>query len=310
MSLTRSAQATAGSPSNALTTPFEQPRGCGDEFPVTKNFTSIYRTNSTTTSSVHTVIASGPGASGFAACQPSQWDETNTRFSFSPGVCPSAWTVWQISQYTNGTWTAMCCSRNFYPLSNTWNIEGIPNDACASIVTNNITTSYTTSTNTVTVGSVIYTNTYTFSPSSGTTTTWIHNAWHISWDPTDVVSLTPSPPTPRCSTSDILRWVPGESLGNNSSVLGSECQKQESGNTAGWGLYIFLVAGLPTIFGLALIGCCVCAVRSNSTQRRRQTERVAGANLASSQATAASQSQRKTQPGVQETITLENVGRK
>ncbi|VUC37056.1 unnamed protein product [Clonostachys rosea] len=309
MSLTQTAQATAGSPSNALTTPFIQPRGCGGEFSST-NFTSIYRTNSTTTSSVHTIFASGPGASGYAACQPSQWDETNTRFSFSPGVCPSAWTVWDISQYDNGTWTARCCSRNFYPLSNTWNIEGIANDACASVATNNITTSYTTSTNTVTVGSVIHTNTYTFSPSSGTTSTWIHNAWHISWDSTDAATLTPSPPTPRCSTSGIYRWIPGESLGNHSSVLGSECQQQETGNTRGLGLYIFLVAGLPTIIGLIFIGGCVYACTSSSKESSRRRERAAEASFAANQVGQASQNQGKTQPAVQETIPLETIGQK
>jgi hypothetical protein len=69
-----------------------------------------------------TVLVSDPADERFATCQPPGWDsnESASRFSFSPAVCPSEWTYHQMAterypgdgQHVYTHTTAYCCSRS------------------------------------------------------------------------------------------------------------------------------------------------------------------------------------------------------
>jgi hypothetical protein len=97
----------------ALTTPFVAPPGCADQF---LTYLSTYYN-----SAVTTILASGPADSRFASCQPSGWN-AGPSFQFSPAVCPSGWTAYDVggttsaiieptSTHTRTFTTAYCCSR-------------------------------------------------------------------------------------------------------------------------------------------------------------------------------------------------------
>ena len=115
---------TAAAP-HALTTPFVPPQNCSDQF-VTTSFESSFYWHSGSNTTV-SILASGPADYRFAACQPPGWDQGTSSFHFSPAVCPSGWTAYDLaprfpavispatSQKT--VWTAHCCSRYipFYP---------------------------------------------------------------------------------------------------------------------------------------------------------------------------------------------------
>ncbi|VUC24038.1 unnamed protein product [Clonostachys rosea] len=293
MSLTKATQTTGASPASALTTPFVPPTGCADKFPLTIGITDSGLSNGTKTSSVLTILASGPDASGYADCQPSQWNTADSSLSFSPAVCPSAWTAYRISQNSNGTWEAHCCSRGFIYGYHGHDIHRIENTACVRAIANNMTTSTRISARTNTVGTVVHKYTDTIKTSSGSSTLLIHNAWHIYWDPTDVASLSPTPPIPVCSTSTINTWTPGESL-INGTYLGSGCERPASdmGSAASWRIYAFLIVGLPIILGLALIGGVAFAIYS-CTKKRRVIMFVPMTNLAATQTLQAPESQLK-----------------
>ncbi len=97
----------------ALTTPFVAPPDCADQF---LTYRSTYYN-----SAVTTILASGPADSRFASCQPSGWN-AGPSFQFSPAVCPSGWTAYDVggtisaiiepaTTHTRTFTTAYCCSR-------------------------------------------------------------------------------------------------------------------------------------------------------------------------------------------------------
>ncbi len=97
----------------ALTTPFVAPPGCADQF---LTYLSTYHDTAVTT-----ILASGPADYRFASCQPSGWIASPS-FQFSPAVCPSGWTAYDVggtasaiieptTTHTRTFTTACCCSR-------------------------------------------------------------------------------------------------------------------------------------------------------------------------------------------------------
>lgn len=101
----------------ALTTPFVQESDCASIW----SLSSIGSYDQGTTSTV-SVLVSNVGDEHFSSCQPSGWDSVvpGSRFSFSPAVCPSHWTYFDMSETISyddearvvGTYsTAICCAR-------------------------------------------------------------------------------------------------------------------------------------------------------------------------------------------------------
>lgn len=111
--------ATATSPLLALTTPFIQSPSCADVFVTTSVISSFYWNDYSTTTIK--VLASDPADPRFPSCQPSGWGSVapQSRFSFSPAVCPGGWTAYELSASETDVSstsistvsTAYCCSR-------------------------------------------------------------------------------------------------------------------------------------------------------------------------------------------------------
>ncbi|ORY15483.1 hypothetical protein BCR34DRAFT_558886 [Clohesyomyces aquaticus] len=99
----------------ALTTPFVAPPNCADVFTTVKTVTSDYLHNDT--ESTLTVVFSDPSDPRFTKCQPQGWDGVvpESRFHFSPAVCPDRWTAYNLGTVyldaVRRATTAYCCAR-------------------------------------------------------------------------------------------------------------------------------------------------------------------------------------------------------
>lgn len=106
----------------ALTTPFVQPSECGSIWEVTSDTLPPWREISGTV----TILASDAADERFASCQPSGWDNggESSILHFSPAVCPSGWTYFNMQQGRDYTTLSLkdlllastssyayCCSR-------------------------------------------------------------------------------------------------------------------------------------------------------------------------------------------------------
>ncbi len=109
----------------ALTTPFVQPAAeCASIWEP-----ETIQTFGNGTSLTLTVLASDAANPRFTSCQPSGW-ATNLparRFSYSPAVCPSGWTYWDMEETTtiddkastaDVFTSALCCDRYVSPSLN------------------------------------------------------------------------------------------------------------------------------------------------------------------------------------------------
>ncbi len=99
-----------------MKTAFTQPHSCTGQFSTTSH---LYY-NSTESDTTHVTLAiSDTANSQFTTCQPPGWDTVvpDSRFVFSPGVCPQLWTAYDLSatttQYLTTVSSAYCCSNGF-----------------------------------------------------------------------------------------------------------------------------------------------------------------------------------------------------
>jgi hypothetical protein len=107
---TAAAAATTTTTLLALTTPFVQAPTCTD-ISTTTSIATIFPWNNYTTTTIQ-VQLSDVDDPRFATCQPPGWASIvpENQFSFSPAVCPSDWTAYQL-EATGTLTTAWCCSR-------------------------------------------------------------------------------------------------------------------------------------------------------------------------------------------------------
>ncbi|KAL2847061.1 hypothetical protein BJX68DRAFT_268361 [Aspergillus pseudodeflectus] len=177
MSLTASLMAATATATQLLsfTTPFSEPGGC--HVNVQRTLTQVV---SGTTSTLRYLI-SDPALPEFTSCQPSGWDSVipESRFSFSPAVCPSGWAMWEIGTTTRkqddeAVTTAWCCSSDYilypfddYPLTNPGFSK--PCTGLSSIA----------------------------APPGSAPIDHLHHPWHITWHASDAAGslLTLAPPT-------------------------------------------------------------------------------------------------------------------
>lgn len=279
------AVATATSPLLSLTTPFVQIPSCTDIF-LTTSIVSSFWWNDYSTTTIR-VLASDPAEPRVSSCQPSGWAdvEPQSRFSFSPAVCPSGWTAYELSASETDISstsistisTAYCCSRFVsnrfsahpaldqrlifqcpvhsgysldWPLSQL-SIESVASPACfkaigdATATTDELSASTSAALPTSSGGSTTSANHATTLFPEGVQ---IHNAWHISWASSDTSTLSPAPPDLSCSQF-LATWVPGEATPSTA------CRNAEDHGSMGTSLFWFLVIGLP-IIALVLVGSC------------------------------------------------------
>jgi hypothetical protein len=109
MSLTTSATSAVTS-MQALTTPFVYAEACSDTSFIT---TSINGWKDSTIPIEIELLVPDLADDRFSSCQPSGWSSRYqmTAFSFSPAVCPSGWTAYNLMVGNSDT-VATCCERH------------------------------------------------------------------------------------------------------------------------------------------------------------------------------------------------------
>ncbi|KAK3318789.1 hypothetical protein B0H66DRAFT_249757 [Apodospora peruviana] len=242
-SFTSSPIATA--PIHAFTTPFPQPASC-DISALLTTTVKTYTDYGTTTS--RTFLLPDASDPRYTACL----DPAGGQFTFSPAVCPQGWPALWLGMTTSTlsgaatttahVSTAYCCAPD-YSMPNGPPEDG-PSPRCEQAFISTTSSS----------GDMI--------PSVWTLSVAKVPAWHISWQPTDIPTLSPQPP--EIEGYSITQWVPG-----------SDPQREHQDNWGGGinrSLFLFLVAGIPVILvvamGACLTGCCV--------RRRQRNEGKAG----------------------------------
>ena len=103
----------------------------------------------------------------------------------------------------------------------------------------------------------------------------VHNAYQVSWRPSDTATLTPQPPAITCGLTD--SWVPG------SPATSSPCPVYKSDSYIPGTALAFLAIGLPIIFVFVVIGCvstCCYYSRKNRHERRERARAAMEQNAA------------------------------
>ncbi|CAH0023210.1 unnamed protein product [Clonostachys rhizophaga] len=189
-------------------------------------------------------------------------------------------------------------------------VLGIYQFPCARTLVNNITT--VTRSSTITQGYVNNTaikSVSVYTTTTGTTTLGIHNAWLISWDPSDASTLSPSPPMLKCTESVVDMWVPGETTVVPGKAL-DKCGPGESSRFGG--LTGFLVIGLPLICVFLLVSCCsfLCLRRRKHKERRHVMRAMETDRASVTRITKKDKDQSTSPQATRQNISVQNVGDK
>ncbi|KAJ2976897.1 hypothetical protein NQ176_g4678 [Zarea fungicola] len=206
-----------------LTTRFSQPADC----------TALFRTANPTPSTAvgFYIVTSDASNPRFSSCQPSAWDQAH--FSFSPGLCASSWTYWDMSATVSGTATvsqAFCCAPK-YTLKEAEEGQRIRQCALSNSTAND-----------------------------GIAVELRHDAWFVEWQPSDKLSF--SLPEIASSTT-IIRWIPGNTLPPDSGVP----HGQEHDNN-GLIIQLILAVVLPVFFVSLFIAACIILIRRRRREKR------------------------------------------
>jgi hypothetical protein len=221
-----SSSPTATAPVLAFPTPFPQPASCSSPVLTT---TVIYDDNYGTTRSntFHVADTSDPL---YTACLA----PAGGQFTFSPAVCPQGWPAWWLGKTAYAS-TAYCCVPSY-------SMPYQPNTKDLSPSCTHVSLRAASSSGTK------YFPAETLSVSK-------LPAWHISWQPTDIPTLSPKPPAIEGDT--ITKWVPG-----------SDPEREHRDNWGGGrvdgGLFFFLIIGIPLILVAGMVACVTsCCARGN-----------------------------------------------
>ncbi|KAL2810105.1 hypothetical protein BJX63DRAFT_434625 [Aspergillus granulosus] len=236
----------------ALTTPFVPPESCIDQFRTT-SYISSFRWNSFSTTTLRVLVSEEA-----ESCLPSGWDGRGSELRFSPAVCPSAWTAYDLGgtvsverslvTRSKTVSTAFCCSSGF-TLSY---LSGIPipdtaANACFQPIPTTAPSPSSTTTDPDTQTTTAATNPFPHGLR-------VHEAWHITWEASDASTLSPSPPDlGSCTTIALESWVPGAPVDSGSLACRSSSDGTSHSSSSDTALFRFLVIGIPVI-GVVVIG--------------------------------------------------------
>lgn len=244
---------TAAVPILAFTTPFAQPPSCSVSSLLTTTV-SYYSAYGTTTSS--TRLLPDTSDPRYTACLA----PAGSQFSFSPAVCPQGWPAWWLGRTTPAlsgaatttatassavgsvsyVSTAYCCAPGYSMLRPDTGDDPSPSCEQAFISTTSSSGQNFVSTTTLSKAMV--------------------PAWHISWQTTDMPTLSPRPPA-LDDGETITRWVPGSD---------PEREPRDSwGGGISRSLFFFLVVGIPLIVVAAVVACLIPACRGRRAKKRR-----------------------------------------
>lgn len=221
---------TAPVPNFAFTTPFPQPESCSSLLTTTVSTYSDFGTTSS-----RTFLLPDTSNPRYAACL-----APASHFTFSPAVCPQGWVAWWLGRTSAlptatsppGSTpllisTAYCCAPGYSMLNQ--GIDDDPSPSCKQAF--------------VSISSLSNSQI----PASTTTlSVAMLPAWHISWQTTDLPTLSPRPPT-LDSDERFTQWVPGTDL-----------KEQPRDNWAvglSSGAFYFLVIGIPLLVVTAVVAC-------------------------------------------------------
>ncbi|KAK7959561.1 uncharacterized protein PG986_004415 [Apiospora aurea] len=249
----------------ALTTPFLQPPDCSGIFTATRKTTSLHHQGSYY-KTVLTVAISDPTNVRFTTCQPPGWAEADPhhRFEFSPAVCPDKWTAYNLNSH-GGTSKVACCAR---PVGLNISFGNIGPPACIKSLTRTPTSLFSATGTTGTTTTQTYTWTHPFPEGIQ-----MHNPYKISWQATDMSTLSPTPPTLTCS-GGLYSWDPGEA------AEPQHCNDNEGGHTRTSDAvgFWFGACGARIIVAV-LLGACVGWWRHHVRRDRKEEKARRAAGL-------------------------------
>lgn len=256
----------------ALTTPFQQQTGCNSHF-TTTSFVSTDHYGTTYT--VPLVISEQVNS-----CYPSGWDSAvlESRLCFSPAVCPSGWTYYEMEENGEMASTAYCCDRLVctFLLSDVFIFSFLVQDTDTNPTFSGY--SFLQTENTVSdilstaCGRWISNNTMSFNSDDGKSTTVegtfvVHEAWAITWMSDDTSTLTPSLPT-LTNAKRVPTWTPGQVIPDGEYDQHPDDSREFLDGPEMW----LVIVVLPVISFVGILACIGCCVVSHRRKKRRQRE--------------------------------------
>ncbi|KAF4996197.1 hypothetical protein FDECE_12538 [Fusarium decemcellulare] len=248
----------------ALTSAFREPFECGDNWA-----TSVYSGRYQGRRTIQTVLISQPVSS----CLPSGWDP-QLEPHFSPGVCPSDWTYYDMNNYNGASTTdAMCCTRGFTYTGIYSEIISLTRP-CVQMINMNGESEDDDSER----------------PRRGAfeQTLRVHEALAVAWDRSDTSTLTPKPLLLTTATN-VPTWSPGRKIpdddddddntvytfppritfpdGNSSTEFDTESTDNKPTGLKLLGIIMGAVFGAALLMYLCCCGCC----RSEKIPNEEQT---------------------------------------
>ncbi|RNJ52088.1 hypothetical protein D7B24_004410 [Verticillium nonalfalfae] len=230
----------------ALTTPFVAPPGC-PRFTTT----SIHDTSSIDGVAA-VLVADDP------SCYPDGWADVvpESRMRFSPGVCPSGWVYYGMGRAgAPAGFTAACCDSGYTLINFEHNelVASYINDGCGRW-TSRLNTDTGLDNATITGSTLL-----------------VHRALAITWQASDIPTLTPQPPS-ITSGMRVPTWTPGEVIPDGKYDRYEDVEVDNNQLPAS--LYMFICIGIPLISFSCICSCVVCCVRSS---KKKKTARRAAA---------------------------------
>lgn len=214
---------TATAPILAFTTPFPQPASCSSPA-LTTTVISREGYPGGTWTTTYTYLVANKSDPWYTACIA----PAGGQFTFSPAVCPEDWPAWYLGTASSGVSTAYCCAPGYSMWERPATTDQSP--SCFHEFLFRTESS----------------STIKDAPRQATLP-----AWHITWQSTDLPTMSPKPPA--IEGEKIMKWVPG------SDPERELPQPSSSGSSEGGGTNMLVVI-IPviTLSILSVIGMLFC----------------------------------------------------
>ncbi|KAF6808587.1 hypothetical protein CSOJ01_07442 [Colletotrichum sojae] len=242
-------------PHAALTTPFIYPPHCSALPNVERHLLSSRSSEATTTA---TLLVPDPSNPAVVPCHPSGWNRPEARenFAFSGAVCPSNWEATRA-----GTWFTFTTADYTLDVSKPWSLM-TDNAAC-----------YRTQRDSDGPWTGMDRWFNTTSVFSGRTEVWdVHAAWHVTWAPSDVSTLSPRPPE---ATEPVFTWTAETTTtAATTEWTPSATPTRYPPGYKGLTEFFLLVVGLPLLIVSLFVAMCVWACCCGGKGRKKRDDDV------------------------------------
>lgn len=227
-----SSSPTATAPVLAFPTPFPQPASCSSQALTTTVISREGYAGKTTSYTYQVADKSDPR---YTACIAPAGDQ----FTFSPAVCPQGWPAWYLGTASSGVTTAYCCAPGYSMGDRPATTN--PSPSCS--------------------------HEFPFNPDSWSSTEDVPRqatlpAWHITWQSTDLPTMSPKPPA--IEGERIIKWVPGSDPERELPRPSSGSSGSSEGQGPMTALAIGMIITLPVLLFLGMcFGFTACCSRGN-----------------------------------------------